>query len=101
MRFVLESLLLQGLLAAAASPALQVVTVGKDGSIVYSPETITAPVGSQVEFQFYGPAHSVVQSSFDEPCKAINNGTGFFAGMRTTGDGPNVSFDRPGRGSLS
>jgi hypothetical protein len=50
-----------------------------------------AAVGSNVEFQFYGPVHSVVQGSFDQPCSAYNNGTGFFGGLVTTGTAPNVS----------
>jgi plastocyanin len=74
----------------AQSTAIQVVTVGEGGAIKYSPDSITAEVGSQVEFQFFGPAHSVVQASFADPCTAINNGAGFFAGMQTSGSGPNV-----------
>lgn len=85
-------LLLQGFgHAQSTSSSLQVVTVGENGNLRYSPESITAAVGSQVEFQFYGPTHSVVQGSFDEPCSAYNNGTGFFAGFMTKGTGPNVS----------
>ena len=75
-----------------ASPAVQVVTVGAGGEIVYNPAKLTAPVGSQVEFQFFGPAHSVVQASFDSPCSPFNNGAGFFAGMETTGSEANVSL---------
>ncbi|KAL7910917.1 Cupredoxin [Trichoderma velutinum] len=75
--------------AASAASSLQVVTVGKDGSLSYSPDQITAAVGSQVEFQFYGPTHSVVESSFDDPCIALSGGNGFFAGMTTNGNGPN------------
>ncbi|KAL6692033.1 Cupredoxin [Trichoderma pleuroticola] len=83
-------LLLSSLVGAvSAASSLQVVTVGKGGSLSYSPDTITAAVGDKVEFQFYGPTHSVVQASFDEPCTAFNGGTGFFAGMSTNGNGPN------------
>ncbi|UKZ76343.1 hypothetical protein TrVFT333_004045 [Trichoderma virens FT-333] len=83
--FLLSSLV--GAVSAASS--LQVVTVGKDGALAYSPDTLTAAVGSQVEFQFFGPTHSVVQASFDQPCIAFNDGTGFFAGFTTNGNGPN------------
>ncbi|KIM93277.1 hypothetical protein OIDMADRAFT_61774 [Oidiodendron maius Zn] len=83
-------LLLQSLAHAQSAPSsLQVVTVGENEKLRYSPESITAAVGSQVEFQFYGPTHSVVQGSFDEPCSAYKNGTGFFAGFMTNGTGPN------------
>jgi plastocyanin len=76
---------------STSSSTIQVVTVGQNGRLVYNPETITAAVGSQVEFEFYGPEHSVVQASFDQPCSAFNNGTGFFGGFITNGTGPNVS----------
>jgi plastocyanin len=76
---------------AQSSPAIQVVTVGEGGQLRYNPDTITAAVGSQVEFQYFGPAHSVVQADFNTPCSPFNNGAGFFAGMQTTGTGPNVS----------
>jgi plastocyanin len=77
---------------ALAATEIQVVTVGDNGAIKFSPDTITAPVGSEVEFQFFGPQHSVVQANFDAPCQPFNNGVGFFAGMQTSGSGPNVSF---------
>jgi plastocyanin len=77
---------------ALAATRIQLVTVGDNGAIKYSPDIITAPVGSEVEFQFFGPAHSVVQADFDAPCQPFNDGAGFYAGMQTTGSGPNVSF---------
>ena len=85
-------LLLVPAIYAQSSPAIQVVTVGEGEKLQYSPDTITAAVGSQVEFQFFGPTHSVVQASFDKPCAPFDNGDGFFAAMSTTGTGPNVSF---------
>jgi plastocyanin len=78
--------------SSASSPSvpLQTVTVGQNNALAFSPNTITAAVGSEVEFVFYAPAHSVVQAAFDAPCVPINN-TGFFSGaMTTTGSGPNV-----------
>ncbi|KAL7962143.1 Cupredoxin [Trichoderma compactum] len=83
-------LLLSSLVGAvSAASSLQVVTVGTGGSLSYSPDQLTANVGDKIEFQFFGPTHSVVQASFDEPCTAFNGGTGFFAGMSTNGNGPN------------
>src|SRR3981189_3483677 len=76
---------------AQSLPAIQVVTVGEGGQLRFNPDTITAAVGSQVEFQYFAPTHSVVQANFDTPCSPFNNGAGFFAGMATTGTGPNVS----------
>jgi plastocyanin len=92
MLFCATLLLFQSFIYAQSTPsAIQVVTVGQNGLLAYSPNTITAAVGSNVEFQFYGPVHSVVQASFDQPCSAYNNGTGFFGGLVTTGTAPNVS----------
>ncbi|KAH8786506.1 Cupredoxin [Hyaloscypha finlandica] len=90
MLFCATLLLFQSFIHAQSTPsAIQVVTVGQNGLLAYSPDTITAAVGSNVEFQFYGPVHSVVQASFDQPCSAYNNGTGFFGGLVTTGTAPN------------
>ena len=93
MLFFAALLLLQSFVyAQSTSPTIQVVTVGENGQLVYIPDSITAAVGSEVEFQFFGPEHSVVQASFDAPCKAYDNGTGFFGGFITKGTAPNVSY---------
>jgi plastocyanin len=79
-----------GTTTSSSSGSLQTVTVGQNGALAFSPDSIVAPVGSQVEFIFYPPQHSVVQASFDAPCQPIND-TGFFSGGFTTSSGPNVS----------
>ncbi|KAK4954580.1 hypothetical protein LTR10_008013 [Elasticomyces elasticus] len=56
------------LLPIVSSQTTQVVAVGEDG-LVFTPSSITAPVGSQVEYQFYPRNHSVVSSAFDNPCQ--------------------------------
>lgn len=73
----------------SSSASLQTVTVGQNGALAFNPDSIVAPVGSQVEFIFFPPQHSVVQASFDAPCKPISD-TGFFSGLFTTSSGSNV-----------
>jgi len=71
--------------ASALAQTVHVVTVGSsNGSTVYSPNNINAPVGDFVQFQFSLKNHSVVQSTFDQPCQPIasnSNITGFFSGF--------------------
>lgn len=74
----------------APSVSIQTVTVGANNQLVFNPDTITAAVGSEVEFIFFPPSHSVVQAAFDAPCKPIGN-NGFFSGPFTTSSGSNVS----------
>jgi plastocyanin len=40
----------------------------------FTPETITAKPGDTVRFMFLGNNHSVVQTSFETPCKPLANG---------------------------
>lgn len=75
---------------SSSAPGVQTITVGKDNALAFSPDSVTAAVGSSIEFQFYAPIHSVTQSSFDAPCSTFSNGTGFWSGpITTTGNGPN------------
>ena len=85
---------------------VHVVSVGdKDGGLIFSPADIKAAAGDVVQFQFWPKValpelrphhrsdlmlishlqnHSVVQSTFDEPCEPIaknSNVTGFFSGF--------------------
>ena len=76
----------------SSTPSVQTVTVGDDNKLAFSPDSITADVGSTIEFQFYPPIHSVTQSSFDSPCVPFTNGTGFWSGpITTTGQGINAN----------
>jgi len=81
--------------AAATSPAgsIQTVTVGENG-LSFSPNSITAAVGSIIEFHFFAPAHAVAQSSFSSPCAPLSGGTGFFSGTITTSSGQNSNVFR-------
>ncbi|RDW95364.1 hypothetical protein BP5796_01127 [Coleophoma crateriformis] len=76
--------------AAVASGSIQTVSVGEDG-LVFTPNTLTAAVGSMVQFEFYPPSHSVAQSSFENPCAPLNSSAFFSGGFTTTGNGPNAT----------
>jgi len=74
-------------------PGVTAVMVGANNTLTFSPSVINATVGSAVAFYFYDPTHSIVQSSFDQPCVPLVNGTGISSGpftTTTTGYNPNV-----------
>ena len=53
--------------------------MGGDAGLVYSPPTITAPVGDMIQFDFLQKNHTLTQSTFETPCKKMVGGmdTGF------------------------
>jgi len=50
------------------------VMVGKDGQLAFDPPSMPAPVGSNITFMFMSKNHSIVQSSFADPCNPVANG---------------------------
>ncbi|KAJ6565940.1 hypothetical protein DFH09DRAFT_1157318 [Mycena vulgaris] len=68
------------LATSAVVAAQNVVTVqvggGSDKPTIYTPNSITAPNGTIVSFQFTGVPgnHTVTQSSFKVPCEPLANG---------------------------
>lgn len=65
---------------------LHVVKVSnKNGDLAFTPNVIQANKGDMVQFQFYPKKHSVVQSTFDQPCQPIEMNMpavkGFFSGF--------------------
>lgn len=62
------------------------VSVGENGKLAYSPNNIIAPPGTQIEFDYFPKNHSVVQSSFANPCHPLAGG--FFSGFVPTAVGP-------------
>ncbi|RMZ76388.1 hypothetical protein DV737_g4860, partial [Chaetothyriales sp. CBS 132003] len=51
---------------------VQVVSVSDaNGSLKYFPNSVQAPVGSIVQFQFHPKNHTVTESTFAEPCKPV------------------------------
>ena len=76
--------------AARAPGATHSVVAGRAG-LVFDPENVVAEIGDVVEFHFLPKNHSVVQSSFENPCVPINDNA-FFSGFFPTTSGQNVSF---------
>ncbi|KAI9779514.1 MAG: hypothetical protein M1839_007322 [Geoglossum umbratile] len=63
----------------------------KDGGLVMEPDSMNVPVGSMIQFQFYPKNHSVVRSTFDQPCVPIEQSqpgskVGFFSGFMPVTD---------------
>jgi len=56
------------------------VTVGNGAQLVFSPDTVKADVGDTLSFSYFPKNHSVVQSSFADPCHSLNGG--FFSGFQ-------------------
>ena len=69
--------------ASAVSGKIHKVTVGKDSSLLFSPDSVTAAVGDFIEWHFYMGTHSVVQGVFSTPC-APSTGAFVSGGFRTT-----------------
>ncbi|KAL8834992.1 MAG: hypothetical protein Q9170_003513 [Blastenia crenularia] len=75
-------------MAATASGQVMVHVVkvsNKEGSLTFEPNNLQAAAGSMVQFHFYPKKHSVVQSTFDQPCQPIKQNmpsvNGFFSGF--------------------
>lgn len=72
-------------LLAASGTNVHVVRVGStNGSLTFSPNSVTAAVGDMVQFQFAPANHTVTQSTFDQPCQPIamnSNVTGIYSGF--------------------
>ncbi|KAF2874200.1 hypothetical protein BDV95DRAFT_488490 [Massariosphaeria phaeospora] len=76
--------------AGEAMVNMHVVQVGgANATLAFFPEHIVAAPGDLVQFQFNAKNHSVVQSTFDQPCIPIQNITpnktdAFFSGFMPT-----------------
>ncbi|KAJ5062000.1 Cupredoxin [Bipolaris maydis] len=85
-----------GLAAAQGGMMLRMHVVqvgGPNGSLAFYPNNVAAQPGDMVQFQFHPKNHSVVQSTFDNPCIPIQNvmpnkTDAFFSGFMPT----NASF---------
>ncbi|KAL8927614.1 MAG: hypothetical protein Q9172_001324 [Xanthocarpia lactea] len=80
--------------ANIATPSGQVMVhvvkvSNKKGDLTFEPNNLEVPAGHMVQFHFYPKVdthnHSIVQSTFDQPCEPINNNNasvaGFFSGF--------------------
>ncbi|KAI9755482.1 MAG: swr complex subunit [Chaenotheca gracillima] len=75
-----------GTASSSGGVSVHVVKVSnKNKELVFSPADIKAAAGDMVQFQFYPMNHSIVQSTFDQPCQPIADNspgtTGFFSGF--------------------
>jgi plastocyanin len=66
---------------ATYTPVTHIVEVGKNG-LKYTPPFITAKIGDEVQMNFFAMNHTLVQSSFKDPCEPLPNG--IFAGFQPT-----------------
>ncbi|KAF9003040.1 Cupredoxin [Cyathus striatus] len=57
-----------------AQPVDHKIIVGPNGLLAYNPPNITASIGDTVTFEFHPKNHTVTQSSFSNPCQAIDGG---------------------------
>lgn len=82
--------------ALLASAATITVTVGgngtnKDASLIFQPQEVKAAVWDMVVFNFTNGTHSVIQSTFAEPCVPAHDSNatinGFDSGLRDTVNG--------------
>jgi plastocyanin len=77
---------------ASASTPLVVKVSNANGDLSFTPNDIQAPVGAKIEFHFYGPKHSVAQSSFAKPCVPLNSSAFFSGPITTTGTTANTEI---------
>jgi plastocyanin len=66
---------------ATNTPVTHIVEVGKNG-LKYTPPFITAKIGDEVQMNFFALNHTLVQSSFQDPCEPLPYG--IFAGFQPT-----------------
>ncbi|KAL0941406.1 extracellular serine-rich protein [Colletotrichum truncatum] len=57
------------------------VVAGLGASLTFNPDNVVADVGDIVEWHFLPRNHSIVQSSFGNPCEPLADGSGFFPGF--------------------
>ncbi|KAK3186434.1 hypothetical protein K4F52_004735 [Lecanicillium sp. MT-2017a] len=69
-----------------ATGASHTVKVGGPGGLVFQPDQMSIPAGDTVVFEFLAQNHTVTQSPFDTPCKALDGGmdSGFLANPNNT-----------------
>ncbi|KAJ6788666.1 hypothetical protein PWT90_04975 [Aphanocladium album] len=69
-----------------ATGASHTVKVGGPGGLVFQPDQLNVPAGDTVVFEFLSQNHTVTQSPFNTPCKALEGGmdSGFLANPNNT-----------------
>lgn len=69
-----------------ATGASHTVKVGGPGGLTFQPDQLDVPAGDTVVFEFLSQNHTVTQSPFNTPCKALEGGmdSGFLANPNNT-----------------
>jgi len=98
MRFSISAAVLAVVAATASAQNTITVLVGDQGSVAYSPSSITANTGDTVVFQFMAKNHTVTQSTFADPCSTQTSpsqgiDSGFVPVNTTSGQIPQWSFE--------
>ena len=75
-----------GAASPTGSASAHVVTVGMNGALEFSPNTLIANAGDKVTFRFTSKNHTVTQSTFASPCSPLaetneNGQPGFDSGL--------------------
>ncbi|KAF9006979.1 hypothetical protein BDQ17DRAFT_1351189 [Cyathus striatus] len=92
----MKSIVVASLFFPLAFGAEYLVGVGKDETtgkkgMGFDPSSIHPAAGDVIAFEFRSGSHSVVQSSYEKPCTALENG--FYSGVVTVAD--NLEVDVP------
>jgi plastocyanin len=76
------------------APVTHFIEVGKDG-LVYTPAFINASIGDEVTFRFWAKNHTLVQSTFADPCTPSGDIFAGFHPSNITNNQPNgtIYFD--------
>ncbi|KAI9712273.1 MAG: hypothetical protein M1820_001486 [Bogoriella megaspora] len=69
---------------SSSNSAVQTINVGQNG-LMFTPPSVNAAPGSQVQFNFFPSNHSVVQGNQNTPCATTGNG--FFSGFVASNQG--------------
>ncbi|KAK1593666.1 Cupredoxin [Colletotrichum navitas] len=72
-----SAMIVSALAVVAQAQSVHVVSVATtNNTLKFFPDKLNAAVGSMVQFQFRGGNHSVVQSTFDNPCVPMSGMSG-------------------------
>lgn len=64
---------------------VHIVKVAPGGQLEFSPNTIKAEKGDQIQFDFESEGHSVAQGDFNNGCQPSTDDDAFFSGFPNTG----------------
>lgn len=63
--------------SSSSSGSIHSIAVGEGGQLKFSPDSIMAKVGDQVEFHFMAAGHSVGEGDFTHPCQPMDSSAWF------------------------